>query len=97
MRTCPTWRDVSYSLADVQRVARRAERRRAAVARTLAAMKRGASLHLQHTNGRPLWSLSDGRFVAADVAELVVQRPEITDCGGSLFHNMPGQVWRYVE
>ena len=44
----------------------------AGVDQILGAMRKGEALHLQYENGRPPWSLSGGRSVAADVATRVI-------------------------
>jgi len=51
----------------------RSSRRLARVNMALAAMRRGQFLQLQYQAGRPLWSLSDGRSVSAEVAEILIK------------------------
>ena len=75
---------------------RRAERRRRGVAAIIAAMENGAFLRMEFANGRELWRLSNGLFVVADVAAVVIGRPEIVSCGDTLFAGMRGQTWRHV-
>ena len=67
----------------------RADRKRTSVARVLTAMKNGASLHLQHSNGRALWSLSDGTFVHSDIAKIVTHHVNVTTVGDTLFAGVP--------
>ena len=86
-----------YTVAGLRKASRRLDRHRVGVAKVLAEMKRGASLYLQHTNGRALWSLSTGVFLTAEVAALVIARPEVVAVGDGLFRNIPGQTWRYAE
>jgi hypothetical protein len=60
-------------------------------------MRRGVTLHLQHSNGRDLWSLSDGKFVSAAVARLVIANAFVVPAGDGLFEGVPGQSWRMCE
>ena len=55
------WRGIGIPTLDKAR--RRADRRRQGVAEVIAAMRGGASLQLQFSNGRELWRLSSGVFV----------------------------------
>jgi hypothetical protein len=86
-----------YTVTGLRNANRRLDRRRAGVGRVLGEMKRGASLHLQHANGRALWSLSTGVFITSEVAALIIARPEVVAVGDGLFRNVPGQTWRYAE
>jgi hypothetical protein len=64
----------------------------------LAAMHdRGATLHLQFSSGSPLWSLSDGSSVTAEVAALLLNSVGIEPVGCALFPGMPAQTWRYAN
>jgi hypothetical protein len=66
--------------------------------RILAAMRRGAVLHLHFQSGnRAIWSLSTGIFVPADTAALVVANPNITPDGDvlPLLIGTPSQTWRW--
>ena len=48
-----------------------------------AAMRAGQTLHLQHYDGRPHWSLSDGRPVTADTAAILIQHADVVlACSG---------------
>ena len=76
---------------------RRTSRKVDRVNRALAAMANGRSLHLQHRDGRPLWSLSDGRSVTADVAALVIRHACIVPADAALFSCLPGQSWEYAK
>ena len=58
-----------YTPSDLHRSSRRLDRRLARVNTALAAMRQGQFLQLQYRAGRPLWSLSGGRSVSAEVAE----------------------------
>jgi hypothetical protein len=61
-----------------------------------AAMCNGQSLHLQYRAGAPLWSLSGGKAVPAEVAEILTKHASVVPAGGALFDGMPGQTWRFV-
>lgn len=92
-----TWRGIGIpTRAVVDKARRRADRRRQGVAVVIDAMRDGACLQLQYSNGRELWRLSNGVFIPADVAAVVTARSEIVDCGGALFAGLRGQVWRHV-
>lgn len=94
----PTWPGTSiHTLASLQRSHRRLDRQRQAVAGALGALRAGATLHLQHGVNRPWWILSTGQLVSEDVAAILIARPEIQAVGDGLFHDLPGQTWRYVE
>ena len=61
----------------------------------LEAMRAGQLLHLEHHADRPLWSLSDGTAVPADIAILVTHNAAAAPTGDSLFPDlMLGQTWR---
>ena len=74
---------------------RRTSRKVDRVNRVLAAMANGQSLHLQHRDGRPLWSLSDGRSVTADVAAILTCHALVVPADVALFPGLAGQEWRY--
>jgi hypothetical protein len=74
---------------------RRVDKRTNKAVSVLAAMKAGASLYLTYTAQGPIWSLSAGRPITNDVAELVTSSSSVVDCGGSLFDGLPGQVWKW--
>jgi hypothetical protein len=67
-------------------------------ASVLFAMKRqGKSLHLEHVKNHPSrWYLNDGTPICARTAEEVIRDPRVIDCGGGLFEDVPGQVFRYA-
>ena len=60
----------------------------------LAAMSEGQTLHLQHHEGRPRWSLSNGQSVAPEVAAHITTNASVAPAGDALFADMPGQYWR---
>ena len=84
------------TLSEVIKSRRRLDRRRRQVGRVLVAMQAGAALHLHYEQGRPIWRLSSGQFVPADVAAVVIAKEVIVAVGDSLFANAPGQTWRYA-
>jgi hypothetical protein len=88
-----------HTAAGLHNASRRADRKRAGVAHFLAEMKRGASLHLKYANGgRALWSLSNGQFVPADVAALLINDASVVSVGDALFPDtMPSQTWRIIQ
>jgi hypothetical protein len=61
----------------------------------LEAMRRGAALHLQHTRGGPVWTLSTGQQIGDSVARLVTQSASVVGVGDCLFENGPSQTWRW--
>ena len=54
--------------AELRRSARRLDRRLAGAAEILCIMQDGQTLHLRYEGGRPVWSLSGGRTVSAEIA-----------------------------
>jgi hypothetical protein len=85
------------TLTQLQVANRRLDRRRAGVNKLLAAIRRGASLHLSYQNGQPLWQLSTGEFVPSDVAEIVIKAPDVVSVGDALLPNHPAQTWRSAK
>ena len=65
------------------------------VNQALAAMRTGRSLHLEHHNGKALWSLSDGRPVTAEVAVLVIRHALVEPADTAVVSDLPGQEWRH--
>ncbi len=63
----------------------------------LAAMREGQTLHLQFSRGGPLWSLSGGAAVTAEVAALLFNSASIEPVGCALFPGMPAQTWRFTN
>jgi hypothetical protein len=61
-------------------------------------MRGGASLHLWFSRTGPTWSLSDGSYVADEVAKLVIFNVSVVAVGDTLFPaSGPSQTYRYVE
>jgi hypothetical protein len=85
------WRGGIYTPNQLHSTARRFDRRVNSINAALAAMRRGESLHLQYAAGRQLWSLSGGRCVSAEVANLLISNASIVPVGDTLFDGMPGQ------
>ena len=85
-----------YTPSELHRLACRLDRRVVRVDQVLIAMRKGEVLHLQYENGRPLWSLSGGRSVSAEVANLLITSASVVPIGSALFDGMPGQAWRFV-
>ena len=84
-----------YTPTDLHRSSRRLDRRLASVNTALAAMRRGQFLQLQYQAGRPLWSLSEGRSVSAEVAETLIKNASVVPADRALFPDMPAQTWRF--
>jgi hypothetical protein len=74
---------------------RRRDRLNAQVDRVLAAMRRGACLHLSHAPRRH-WRLSTGEFVTEQVARAVIAAPSIIDVGDTLLVGELSQTYRVV-
>jgi hypothetical protein len=83
-----------FTPGERHRTGRRLDRRVAHVDRVLIAMKRGEALHLQYEKGRPLWSLSGGRTVPADIAALAIADAAVVAVGRALFDDCLAQTWR---
>jgi hypothetical protein len=76
---------------------RRVDRQLAQAENVLNAMRGGASLYLTYSRSGPQWVLSTGRAVSDAAARAVVASSSVVDCGGSLFRDCPGQVWRWWQ
>jgi hypothetical protein len=61
------------------------------------ALRRGAALHLMHTETGPRWRLSTGRAVSAEVAKLVIANTSVVGDGDALFPQALPQTWRLTE
>lgn len=92
-----TWPKASISIPRIlANQNRRRDQRNANVEAVLAAMRKGARLHLSHSP-RPHWRLSSGEFVTSETAREVTAHPNVAGVGDALFQNVPGQTWRFVE
>ena len=69
----------------LRRSHRRPDRHQLGVGHVLDAMKRGSALRLEYQNGRSLWSLSRGPFVAADIAATRHHQTLRRPCGPRAF------------
>jgi hypothetical protein len=58
-------------------------------------MRRGATLHLSYGRACEWWGLSNGWSVPADVAAILIARPDVQAVGDTLFSNTRSQTWRY--
>lgn len=76
---------------------RRTEFALAAANRALSAMRKGALLRLEYRNGRPSWSLSGGKTVSVEVANILIHHALVVPAGDALFPGHPGQTWRYAN
>jgi hypothetical protein len=78
---------------------RRLDRRALSVEAVVSRMHEGARLHLHHDRQRgPVWRLSViGVEVPDAIAQLVIQRSDIADCGETLFAGCLGQTFRAIE
>jgi hypothetical protein len=86
-----------YTPSELHRLGRVLERRIASANSALAAMRQGESLHLQYRAGSPLWSLSGGRSVSANIAENLIEHAFVAPVDDALFADMPGQSWRFTN
>jgi hypothetical protein len=76
---------------------RRVEFDLAAANRPLAVMRKGQTLYLQYRNGRPSWSLDDGKSVSVEVTAILVNHALVVPTDDSFFPGHPGQTWRYAK
>ena len=92
------WPGISIHTAESLRtVHQRRSKRSASVTRALTAMKSGAALHLYFERGRPIWKLSTGIFVTAEVAGILTSNASVVPVGDALFADLPGQTWRFTD
>jgi hypothetical protein len=63
---------------------------------TLAAMRAGETLQLQLGSGGPLWALSDGSAIPADVAAHILSHG-VEPTSHRLAPGMPARVWRLTS
>jgi hypothetical protein len=76
---------------------RRVDRKLARAQTVLERMEEGASLHLEFAKGSRRWSLSTGQQVEDAAAILVTASASVIACGGALFGDCLGQVWRWWQ
>jgi hypothetical protein len=84
------------TVQSIHRARRFQDRRRAAAARVLAQMQRGASLNLTYTKHGSDFVLSNGMRVSPAVALMVVNNTSVVSVNDGLWPQTP-QTWRYVE
>ena len=77
---------------ELRRSTSRLDLRPTGIDQILCAIRKGEALHLYYENGRPFWSLSSERSVAADVATLLIRSASVAPGGDALFDGMPGQI-----
>jgi hypothetical protein len=96
MKRAARWPSASiHTSGELHRAARRLNRRTAGVNVALQAMRRGEFLCLQYSAGRPCWSLSNGRTVSAQVADILTHNASIIPADGALFPDcVPAQTWK---
>ena len=87
---------VQPTVAKVRTQARKLDRINAGTAKTIDAMRRGASLHLEFTPTGPRWMLSNGIRVDREIAERVTRSSAIVGVGDALFEGIAAQTWRYA-
>jgi hypothetical protein len=63
----------------------------------LHAMRNGATLHLEFYETGPRWRMSNGRYVNAAVARIVITNKNVVGVGDTLFADGTSQTWRFVE
>jgi hypothetical protein len=83
-------------VASINRARRFQDRRRAAAARVITAMSRGASLNLTYTRRGSAFTLSDGTVVPPEIALAVVGDVRVVSVNDGLFPATP-QTWRFIE
>jgi len=86
-----------YTPSELSRLGRRLDRHVADIDQVLRAMRGGESMHLQYENGRPLWSLSSGRTIPANIAALVIADVSVVAVGRALFDECLPQTWRILR
>ena len=84
------------TVASIRATRRFQDRRRQKASRVIAAMERGASLHLTFLKRGSVWTLSDGTIVPSEIALAVVNDVRVVSAGDGLFPSV-SQTWRYVE
>ena len=76
---------------------RRLDRLNDGVAIVLHAMRNGATLHLEFCETGARWRMSNGRYVNAAVARIVITNKGVVGVGDTLFADATSQTWRFVE
>jgi hypothetical protein len=73
----------------------RLEARMETAASVLAAMRRGAALHLQYARTGPRWTLTTGHRICEETAKLVTASSSVVGVGDALFAGAASQTWRW--
>jgi hypothetical protein len=84
------------TVQSIRRARRFQDHRRAAAARVILMMARGATLNLMFTKTGSAFTLSDGTYVAPEIAIMVINDVRIISLQDGLFPALP-QTWRHVE
>jgi len=84
-----------HTLQSIRAARRFQDRRRAAAARVITAMSRGASLSLMFTRSGSAFTLSNGEHVPSEIAVAVINDVRIISQNDGLF-TLP-QTWKHVE
>jgi len=84
------------TVGSIRRARRFQDRRRAAAARVITMMSRGATLNLTFTRSGSAFTLSNGAQVAPEVAIAVINDVRILSACDGLFPSLP-QTWKHVE
>jgi hypothetical protein len=85
-----------HTVQSIHRARRFQDRRRAAAARVITAMSRGASLSLMFTRSGSAFTLSSGEHVPSEIAVAVINDVRIVSQNDGLFPSLP-QSWKHVE
>jgi hypothetical protein len=98
MKRTTTWRSAGiHTEQELDRKGYRLDRVNRGVARVLAAMRRGATLHCTHRSLVTRWTLSNGASVSNEVVRAVITQDDVVGVGDSLFERELSQLSRYVE
>jgi hypothetical protein len=81
----------------LHRKSRRLDRKIAAIAAVLGAMRAGRALRLHFGSSGAQWRLTNGMRVTPEVARIIISDPHVTPCDGTLFRECAAQTWRYTE
>jgi hypothetical protein len=98
MAKAATWRGVGvHTVRELQRRHRRLDRWVNSANFIISCMRAGATLHLTYRRNGPVRSLSDGRRVSDEIAQMVIVDRRVAAVGDSLFRGMTSQTYRYTE
>src|SRR5262249_16000676 len=100
MKRTTNWRTAAlHSEAELGWKELRLDRINRGVARAIAAMQRGATLHRINRPNSTSRQLSNGSPVSGEVARAVIARGDVVGTGDSLFNRdlSLSQTWRFVE